>query len=832
MPRNTKKLSHKNQPPKHRRINHTGKRDTKHTTPLKPRNRLNRFFASDKLSLLTDFLDEKTRSRLAATTKDLNRHSHRTTENYLYQELKSIVFSKELQEQKRVPLANEIHALIAPPMPTATKIQTLADILNAALPDYLDQEKEKLIQNGTIHDLSVPTQKLMNSQLLQKTLSPLNDSFKRLRKEITWKVTGFLYTIKPDTDPVKVITELNCYFHLGLTPNSGEFSSIFERTVKSGHPQAVALCIQEGADVHQIPEFGEPPVIIAAENGYAAIVKLLVDAKADVNYRYCHSSALDNACQQDAEYPASQQDYEKVLSALLTSDTLKKITLTLAMKAAVLHERHSMIRMLKQAGANCAPAIKLAKKEMTRFTNWEKSRNAEIARFQKIIDFLRVKEPRTKNKKPPARKRSQNEIAPMSESVQTVHESPSRITLPRNIFLYLMDFLDDTTRLRFAVTAKSLNTLAKETIQKYIWNELQSIALSSELQQQKEGFWRYNQPSIFFPGEAQVKAIIAQQFPIAIKIAELADILIEPMRCYLRQEAASWSWDLLKKPLVSIKKFMSSKLLRNAFPDLQDAFDEFEASSIEKAAGFLGGIKPDTDPAEVEHTLQCYFALGVTVDSTYREYYYLQSIFQLAVESGNAAAVSFCINKGLDVNHKVTRESRWDTLDDTALMTAAKSGHAHITRLLLANKADPNVKTDDHVPIITAAEKGDIATVTLLVAAKADVNRCCSKGDRSNALGEARGNKEVLEVLLTSDTLQKKSLDDPMHDAIFRKDFSTIRLLKSAGAHRGTAIKDAQRHIDRIHKRVASQDIRPGYRKMIAIMQDDEKPVHRRTKPR
>eukprot|EP00954_Amorphochlora_amoebiformis_P012909 1011744-Amorphochlora_amoeboformis.AAC.1 len=64
---------------------------------------------------------------------------------------------------------------------------------------------------------------------------------------------------------------------------------------KDGKKEAVEKLISEGEDLDEADEFGQTGLMWAIRGGHEGIVKLLVDSKADVNYKGSVGSALDIA---------------------------------------------------------------------------------------------------------------------------------------------------------------------------------------------------------------------------------------------------------------------------------------------------------------------------------------------------------------------------------------------------------------------------------------------------------------------------------------------------------------------------------------------------------
>lgn len=110
----------------------------------------------------------------------------------------------------------------------------------------------------------------------------------------------------------------------------------------------------------------------------------------------------------------------------------------------------------------------------------------------------------------------------------------------------------------------------------------------------------------------------------------------------------------------------------------------------------------------------------------------------LAIDAHRTQIVKRLLEAGADVN----KPSRFGP----PLVMAAARGHLDIVELLLANRADPNVKDQGgRTALLAAAEKHDKELVELLVANGADVNSG-DKGGRT-PLGVARRDEEISSFL-------------------------------------------------------------------------------------
>jgi tetratricopeptide (TPR) repeat protein len=121
----------------------------------------------------------------------------------------------------------------------------------------------------------------------------------------------------------------------------------------------------------------------------------------------------------------------------------------------------------------------------------------------------------------------------------------------------------------------------------------------------------------------------------------------------------------------------------------------------------------------------------------------------------------------------------------TPLHRAAKNGHADVTKLLLANKAEINAKTSaGRTPLHDAAERGHKDLVELLLINKANINEKTYRGYTALHLAAFNGYMDVVDLLLDhgADVNAKSNLGTtPLLTALAHKDVA--ELLRQHGGH-------------------------------------------------
>jgi ankyrin repeat protein len=121
----------------------------------------------------------------------------------------------------------------------------------------------------------------------------------------------------------------------------------------------------------------------------------------------------------------------------------------------------------------------------------------------------------------------------------------------------------------------------------------------------------------------------------------------------------------------------------------------------------------------------------------------------------------------------------------TPLHWAAKNGHADVAKLLLANKAESNAKTNiGWTPLHEASEGGHKDLVELLLVNKANVNEKTYRGYTALHFAASKGFMDVAELLLAhgADVNAKCNLGfTPLQTAMGHKDVA--ELLRQHGGH-------------------------------------------------
>ena len=81
----------------------------------------------------------------------------------------------------------------------------------------------------------------------------------------------------------------------------------------------------------------------------------------------------------------------------------------------------------------------------------------------------------------------------------------------------------------------------------------------------------------------------------------------------------------------------------------------------------------------------------------------------LAANNGHIEAVKMLVNKGADVNAKMTSNGY------TALMAASYKGQFEVVKMLLAEGADVNARASDGMTALDAAAKGGHSDVIAIL---------------------------------------------------------------------------------------------------------------------
>ena len=142
-----------------------------------------------------------------------------------------------------------------------------------------------------------------------------------------------------------------------------------------------------------------------------------------------------------------------------------------------------------------------------------------------------------------------------------------------------------------------------------------------------------------------------------------------------------------------------------------------------------------------------------------------------AARKGDAAAVKALLDKGVDVNTKFRYGA-------TALSYASDKGHLEVVKVLLAHKADPNVKDTFYnaTPIVWAAQKGHTEIVRALLDSGAEGK------DDALEIGAGSGYTEMVKMVLEKGGLKAETLTNSLAAATRNKSTEIVELLTKAGA--------------------------------------------------
>ena len=114
-----------------------------------------------------------------------------------------------------------------------------------------------------------------------------------------------------------------------------------------------------------------------------------------------------------------------------------------------------------------------------------------------------------------------------------------------------------------------------------------------------------------------------------------------------------------------------------------------------------------------------------------------------AAEKGNLEAIKSCFENGADVNgHEIFTRT-------TALIEAAKNGHADCVKvLLLAKDVDVDAKNKNgNTALIISAGKGNANVVKQLLAKRADVNEKTNGGVTALWIATHEGHNDIVKIL-------------------------------------------------------------------------------------
>src|SRR5262245_530274 len=178
-----------------------------------------------------------------------------------------------------------------------------------------------------------------------------------------------------------------------------------------------------------------------------------------------------------------------------------------------------------------------------------------------------------------------------------------------------------------------------------------------------------------------------------------------------------------------------------------------------------------------------------------------ESPLMVASRAGKPAVVEQLAAKGANVNARGARHQ-------TALMWAVSQRHPDVVHVLLAHGADVSLRSarwsqvmavpphgympynreipaGDETALLFAARVGDLESATLLVAAGANVNDVDAWGVSAVTLAAHAGFMPLVELLLDkgADPNAMRAGFAPLHEAIMRRDETTVAALLAHGAN-------------------------------------------------
>lgn len=154
-----------------------------------------------------------------------------------------------------------------------------------------------------------------------------------------------------------------------------------------------------------------------------------------------------------------------------------------------------------------------------------------------------------------------------------------------------------------------------------------------------------------------------------------------------------------------------------------------------------------------------------------------------AAQEGNVAEVERYLKDGVRVDNKSveSQEVGW-----TALLAAARRGHADLVRLLLDHQADVNAKSSSlQTPLHGAAWNGHLAVVELLLERGADINSQSNSGQTALHGAAWNGHAAVAKLLIergAAVNCRNKFGQTPLHWAAHYAHTSVADVLLQAGA--------------------------------------------------
>ncbi|MFC1478069.1 ankyrin repeat domain-containing protein [Candidatus Margulisiibacteriota bacterium] len=155
-----------------------------------------------------------------------------------------------------------------------------------------------------------------------------------------------------------------------------------------------------------------------------------------------------------------------------------------------------------------------------------------------------------------------------------------------------------------------------------------------------------------------------------------------------------------------------------------------------------------------------------------------RTALMLAAENGYTETVKLLIDHGVDINAQ-------DEDDRTALMLAAENGYTETVKLLIDHGADTNTQDeDDRTALMLAAKNGYTETVKLLIDRGADLN-AQDEDDRTALMLAVRGGHTAMVKLLIDKgagfNIGNEDYETALTYAAKRGYTEIVNLLKSAG---------------------------------------------------
>jgi hypothetical protein len=147
---------------------------------------------------------------------------------------------------------------------------------------------------------------------------------------------------------VSIIDDLGTFKNIDWNQRNDENSTGLHLASENGHEAVVKLLLETKADVNVQDNDGGTALYLAARHGHEAVVKLLLEAKADVNVQ-------DNYVGVTALHRAALNGHEAVVKLLLEAKTDVNVRNDYGMTALYLAARHgheAVVKLLLEAKAD------------------------------------------------------------------------------------------------------------------------------------------------------------------------------------------------------------------------------------------------------------------------------------------------------------------------------------------------------------------------------------------------------------------------------------------------------------------------------------------------